>query len=56
MKKSFLLWMALAAVGGVKAQKVEFYTPSIVHVVREKAHSTATSEVVTAVPQKVKVT
>ena len=56
MKKCFLVWMALAAVGGVKAQKVEFYTPSIVHVVREKAPSAEKSQVVTAVPQKVKVT
>lgn len=56
MKKSLWLVLALMGFGSAQAQKVEFYTPSIVHIVKEKSPSNSKSEVVIAQPEKVKVT
>ena len=55
MKKSLWLVLALMGFGSAQAQKVEFYTPSIVHIVKEKSPSNSKSEVVIAQPEKVKV-
>ena len=56
VKKIVLFAMLFACVCGASAQKVEFFTPSIVHIVKDAGESSEKkSEVVTATPEKVKV-
>ena len=56
MKKVSLLAVCFAMMGGASAQKVEFFTPSIVHIVKDAGEpKERKSEVVIATPEKVKV-
>ena len=57
MRKSILFAMLFIATGMASAQKVEFFTPSIVHIVKDAGEPTERkSEVIIATPEKVKVT
>ena len=56
MKKALLFAVCFVAMCGASAQKVEFFTPSIVHIVKDAGEtSEKKSEVVIATPEKVKV-
>ena len=56
MKKVLLFAVCFAMMCGASAQKVEFFTPSIVHIVKDAGEaSEKKSEVVIAMPEKVKV-
>lgn len=56
MKKFLLFAVCFATMCGASAQKVEFFTPSIVHIVKDAGEaSEKKSEVVIATPEKVKV-
>ncbi len=56
LKSKIIFVLAFLSAGMANAQKVEFFTPGIVHIVKEQGNAAPTkSEVVIATPQQVKV-